>query len=190
MTRTTRMRVWLLCFVGAVATLSQVPIAQRAQPSALDEVTRPRLLVDGYQDICVYVDELFAKNNRTSLTTAMVRNRAEVRLRAAGLRPKPYMDNLSTCGANRGMAKDFMLNVRVSFGSTEAFLVRAAFDRHAAWEVPKSSPSDDGIRGGSVTIEAYEAFGITSASTSTILDALDSVLDQFLAAYLKANQSR
>jgi hypothetical protein len=60
--------------------------ATRATAS-VEAPERERLLVEDYKALCLWVDEIYAKENRTDLTTEAIRTKTEVRLRSAGIRP-------------------------------------------------------------------------------------------------------
>ncbi len=127
------------------------------------------LRVTDYRTLPVIVENI--RPNRYDLNRDAVQTRTELKIRSAGLRP-----------AERG-SQDRYLYVNMNLSSTEkAFSLKVEFQREVSW----LSPSRNLVtRDAAVWSTATLGTGGTSGS---LLEALDGDLDQFLNAYLKANQ--
>jgi len=152
--------------------------------ASVEDPEKERLLVgDDYKALCLMVDEIYAKENRTNLTTEAMRNRTEVRLRSAGIRPIDLLENLTECTDDSKGSDRRYLQVSVTFQGN-AFRVTVDFVRRVAWWVTKS----DDIRSGPAATRQDIAIGIHNGNSAPIIEALDAMLDRFLNAYLKANE--
>ncbi len=114
------------------------------------------------------------KSNAANLSGKAVQTRAELRMRSAGLRP------ISDVRQSPPPYRYLYVNILV-VGT--AFTVLLEFEREAVWVVGPRESSE-----GSVTTWSSFRTGTHGNTSGVILEALDSVLDEFLNAYLKANQ--
>jgi hypothetical protein len=125
------------------------------------------------------VNPVVAHNTGVHVTTDTVRSRTEARLRSAGIRHIRH-SRTDFCDPQRAI-----LEVSVYFHGN-AFSVNVDFLRQVAWSVDTSA---DDIRGGAAPTRQDVAIGTHDGRDVPVMEALDAMLDQFLKAYLKANQT-
>ncbi|MGH9254417.1 MAG: hypothetical protein ACRD3C_07590 [Vicinamibacterales bacterium] len=77
--------------------------------ASIEDLKNDRLLVEDYKALCLWVDEIYAKENRTDLTTEAIRTKTEVRLRSAGIRPIDLLNNLAECTDQKGSDGRYLL---------------------------------------------------------------------------------
>jgi hypothetical protein len=151
----------LIVFLITASSVSGKPRPVQTLPEAHKELT-----VDAYKSVPLLIEDIPA--NRLSLTEELVKTRAELRMRSAGLRP------IVASGPHY-----LYINIRIT---GNAFRIDVDFMRNATWAVSAD-------RRGTGFVRTWNAGGAgTAPSLVFILESLDGLMDQFLNAYLKANQ--
>jgi hypothetical protein len=153
--------------VAALLLLAVATCPRQAQAGDLGS----GLEVTEYRNLTALVEPLDPDARNIGLTESVVRNRMELRLRAAGITPNA-LPNFADLGV-------FTVNITV-VGA--AFNVEVSFTRPVTYSVgqralKKISPTWDAA----IT-------GTHGNKAASILDALDKLLDKFLNEYLRANQ--
>jgi hypothetical protein len=155
--------------------LSRATTTEASSLSANDQ----KLSVDDYRSLRLRVS-FPAVKHETQLTADAIRNRCELKIRAAGLQVSEVPDSEAGFAFENPTSIDkntHWLDVNVVIAGT-GFDVWLEFDRFASW----------GHGQGLVTAwTSKEIIGTHGGSSSYILDALDTSMDEFLNAYLKAN---
>jgi hypothetical protein len=129
-----------------------------------------RLTISDYKTVKLVIEDIEPPNS-TTLTKEAVQNRAELRMRAAGLKP------VSVVGPAPFRYLYINVNlIRSSYG------VSVEFYRWAFWETASGKTGS-----GYVSVWDNSIIG-NPPDSGRILNALDGLMDDFLNAYLKANQ--
>ncbi len=124
-----------------------------------------QLAVDNAKNLCLVVAEV--TKNDLGLQTGRVQTRTELKLRSAGMIPK---DGFGQC-----------LFVKVEIVGA-AFKADIEFHRSAKWDLP-----DGTVWQQFVTVWSDRNFGTHGRDVNFILGILDTLLEEFLNSYLKAN---
>ena len=162
------------CAFIAFAVLMLVrAIPGQAQDDATDKAIRERadhdaLKVSDYENLTVVV--LSIESNSANITEDAVRTRTALRMTASGITPRS--------DAN---ARFLYVFVHVDGG---AFNIDLGFYRAASWKLPDGKIVENFLE----TWNSGHTLGTHGNSAAYIMKALDGRLDQFLNAYLKANQ--
>jgi hypothetical protein len=152
---------------AAVVRLPEL-LGQKALPPSDDH----KLIVADHKNLALLVEPI--KENRAGITEEAIRARAELRMRSAGLKPyKPV-------GSQEARLRYLYVNLNISGAD---FNLHLQFARVVYWVLPK-----DAIASDYATIWERGVLGGHGDSSARILETLDGLLDEFLNAYLKANQ--
>jgi hypothetical protein len=118
------------------------------------------------------------RSNSANLTKEAVQNRAELRMRSAGLKP---LDGLVG-----GLLNKRYLYININLVG-DAFSIRVEFNREVLW-VSEIKDGRVQFRNGIAATWDTATLGTHGRASGFILDALDRLLDEFLNEYLKQNQ--
>ena len=167
--QTSNVGVWLglLVIIGYAVSAS----AQTANPIA-DAREREELWVTNYRNLAVVIS-LEDGVSEVGLTEDMVRTKVELRLRQANIRP-----SARPVGINDPQT----LLVSVSVVG-QGFHIEIEFMRPVHWFLPDGTRADH-----METVWIRGRTGTHASKPDFILSTIDKGLDQFLNAYLKANQ--
>ena len=149
-----------------------VPLPELLDLKALPPSDDQRLIVTDHKNLELLLEPI--KENRAGITEEAIRARAELRMRSAGL--KPYKQ----VGSEGTGARFLYVNLNISGAD---FNLALKFERVVYWVLPK-----DAIASAYAIIWERAVLGGHGDSSARILETLDGLLDQFLNAYLKANQ--
>jgi len=205
-------RVESIGIVGIVLVLTAVPLpAQRSgsqstqsnpETTRLDDVDQRSTLQSlSYRTPCLSVNII--GSSPIEITDREVSNRAELRLRAAGLKPVPF----ENCGlpddripgesskvATREQMDTVWLSVEPWFQDASTFSLQVKVFRFVKWRVGDPTRADDGFRARLLTVDGYSEPILPSrrlrheGRASAVIEAVDRLMDGFLVQYLRANQ--
>jgi predicted phage tail protein len=125
--------------------------------------------VSGYRNLYVVIEKLSPDAQRIGLTDTVVRNRVELRLRAAGIKPVGTLERA-----------DYLYVMIGVVGA--AFSVEVTFDRSVTYFDGAS------MREAAAATWSKSFLGTHGFNATYILGGVDQVLNDFLNAYLRANQ--
>jgi hypothetical protein len=166
----------LLAF-GAVSASAQRSDAQPFDAQRyVDNMNRPFLWVNNYLD--AYVETLVSARQKLKMTDETLYARIALRLRQAGIRPHPQFDtNRPEVIHNDGY---ILVRLRDVGGDTG---LSFSFIRYASWPLPNGTVAKELV----TTWERMLLFHGQAEPPSILLN-LDNTLDEFITAYLKANE--
>jgi hypothetical protein len=156
---TVRSRAALLAVT--LGSLLGIPTVQASEDSGLE--------VADYRSLRVVIEHLTPDAQRIGLTESAARNRVELRVRVAGI--KPTEDVLGPA----------FLYVAINVAGT-TFTVEASFTRPVTYSVGQRTLSRRAFTWHEGMI------GTHGNNSGYILELLDQLLDRFLNEYLRANQ--
>lgn len=136
--------------------------------------------------------------NPLDLTERDLSNRAELRMRSVGLDPVPF----EKCGfptddakvANQEQMNRVWFSVSPYFRDASTFTVDVEVRRIVKCRVAEPTAGDDGYRAALVLVDRWNEPVIISrplrheGRSSSVLEAVDRLMDGLLVRYLKANQ--
>jgi hypothetical protein len=144
--------------------------------------SKQELWVRNYKDLGLVVS--VSKN--ALLTEDAVRTKVELRLRQAGIRPVDLLHTQPSPGVletlfSAGQGQTLYINVTLV---RQAFSINLDFQRDVSWTLPDGTVNDSVT----TTWTSSGTTGLHGSSSGYVMDALNEQLDEFLNAYLKANQ--
>jgi hypothetical protein len=172
-----RNRTVVRCRLAAVAfgllALIAVPARSQNNPSEAeiaDRVNSDALQVADYKKLMLVVMDIGP--NPAKVTEDAIKTHAEMRLKAGGIVPGSDSND-----------RFLLVGVHIEGG---AFSIYLGFYRSVSWELPGGKVVHNFLE----TWNAGDAIGVHGNSDAFIMKELDSRLDSFVKAYLKANEPK